>query len=215
MPLPVDFDLYLITDRTQTRGRPLLDVLEAAMRGGVRAVQLREKDLSSRELYELAHELRKSTRLHRCRLIINDRADIALAVDADGVHLGNSSMPIYRVRALLGQDRLIGVSCHNQLNVITAEEKGADFVTFGPIYPTPSKVIYGAPVGLEMLRTVSDISTLPIFGLGGVKKHSIADLLAHGAAGAACVSAILTADDPEAEAVRIFAELNKARTSLS
>jgi thiamine-phosphate pyrophosphorylase len=199
MPATVDFPLYLITDRQQTGGRPLPTVVEGALRGGVRMVQLREKDLSSKDLYELAYELRKLTRQYGARLIINDRADIALAVDADGVHLGNSSLPTYRVRALIGPNKLIGVSCHNQLNVITAKEKGADFVTFGPVYHTPAKTIYGEPVGLDALEKATDMDTIPVFALGGIKQHNIHDVLARGAFGIAMVSAIIAAADPEAE----------------
>jgi thiamine-phosphate pyrophosphorylase len=200
MPLAVDFSLYLITDRQQTGGRPLPDVVEAALQGGVRIVQLREKDLNTKELYELALEMRKLTRQYEARLIINDRADVALAVDADGVHLGNSSMPIYRMRAMLGPHKLIGVSCHNQLNVITAQEKGADFVTFGPIFFTPSKTVYGNPVGLDLLETVAEISKIPIFALGGIKPHKVPEVLSRGANGVAVVSAIIAAENPEQEA---------------
>lgn len=202
----VDFSLYLITDRQQTGGRPLLEVVEAALQGGVRAVQLREKDLNTKELYELALEMRKLTRQFEARLIINDRADVALAVDADGVHLGNSSMPIYRMRAMLGPRKLIGVSCHNQLNVITAQEKGADFVTFGPIFFTPSKTIYGNPVGVDLLETVASISTIPIFALGGVTLPKVPQLIARGAQGIAVVSAIVAAAHPEQE-TRLFLDL--------
>jgi thiamine-phosphate pyrophosphorylase len=199
MAATVDFPLYLISDRQQTGGRRLSTVVEGALRGGVRAVQLREKDLSSKELYELAYDLRKLTRRYKARLIINDRADVALAVDADGVHLGNSSLPIYRVRALVGPNKLIGVSCHNQLNVITAKEKGADFVTFGPVYYTPSKTIYGEPVGLAALKNVAEMGTIPVFALGGIKQNTIPDVLAQGAFGIAMVSGIIAAADPEQE----------------
>ena len=209
MAPPVDFSLYLVTDRQQTNGRPLVDVIEAALKGGVRAVQLREKDLNTKELYELAFELRKLTRQYQARLFINDRADIALAVDADGVHLGNSSLPIYRVRAMVGPRKYIGVSCHNQLNVITAQEKGADFVTFGPIYFTPSKTIFGNPVGLDLLETVASTSKIPIFALGGVKSNKVADVLTRGANGVALVSAIISAADPEAEARAIIELINR------
>lgn len=212
MAPPVDFSLYLITDRQQTNGRPLVDVVEAALKGGVRAVQLREKDLNTKDLYELAFELRKLTRQYDARLIINDRADIVMAVDADGVHLGNSSLPIYRVRALVGPRKFIGVSCHNQLNVITAQEKGADFVTFGPIFFTPSKTIYGNPVGLDLLETVAGISKIPVFALGGVKSNKISDVLTRGAHGVALVSAIIAADDPETETRAIIDQINREKS---
>jgi len=209
MAASVDFPLYLITDRQQTGGRSLTSVVEGALRGGVRMVQLREKDLSTKELYELAFELRKLTRLCGAGLIINDRADVALAVDADGVHLGNSSLPIYRVRTLVGPRKLIGVSCHNQLNAITAQEKGADFVTFGPIYYTPSKTIYGEPVGLAALKKAASAVTIPVYALGGIKEHNIPEVLANGARGIALVSAVMAAPDPEAEAGTILQTISR------
>ena len=150
IPPWIDFNLYLITDRKQTCGRPLLDVVEEALKGGVRAVQLREKDLTSRELYELAYEMRKLTSRFNARLFLNDRLDIAMAVEADGVHLGINSIPVYKARKVLGEQKLIGVSCHNQVNAITAQEKGADFITFGPVYYTASKAAYGEPLGLDL-----------------------------------------------------------------
>ncbi|GAB4298920.1 MAG: thiamine phosphate synthase [Desulfuromonadia bacterium] len=209
----VDFDLYLITDRHQTGGRDLLDILRHALDAGVRAIQLREKDLSTRELYELARTVRKLTESYGARLLINDRVDITLAVDADGVHLGNSSLPIYKARQLLGPDRLIGVSCHNQTNVVTAQGNGADFVTFGPVYQTPSKVIYGHPVGLDPLQTASEIAQIPVFGLGGIKRDRIEEVLSHGATGIALVSAIIAAPDPGGETEAILSLIRKVKSS--
>jgi thiamine-phosphate pyrophosphorylase len=203
----VDFNLYLITDRHQTVGIRLLDVVEDALKGGVKGVQLREKDLSSRELYELAYDLRKLTEKYAARLIINDRVDIALAVAADGVHLGLNSLPIYRVRKLLGQSKLIGLSCHNQINAIMAQENGADFITFGPVYYTPSKANYGKPVGVDNLERVSHLLDIPVFALGGIKKENIHEVIAAGAAGIALVSAIISADDPRKEAAEMIALL--------
>jgi thiamine-phosphate pyrophosphorylase len=208
----VDFNLYLITDRNQTGNLQLPDVVEAALKGGVRCVQLREKDLSSRELYELAYNLRSLTRKYAARLIINDRVDIALAVDADGVHLGVNSIPIHRVRRLLGNSRLIGLSCHNQVNAIMAQENGADFITFGPVYYTPSKANYGKPVGIDNLEAVSHLLNIPILALGGIKKDNIQEVIAAGATGIALVSAIIAADDPREEAAEMLALLPPLRT---
>jgi len=208
----VDFNLYLITDRNQTGTRPLLETVEAALKGGVRGVQLREKDLSSRELYELAYNLRNLTKKYNARLIINDRVDIALAVEADGVHLGLNSIPIHRVRRLLGSSRLIGLSCHNQVNAIMAQENGADFITFGPVYYTPSKANYGKPVGIDNLEAVAHLLTIPIFALGGIKKENIQEVIAAGAAGIALVSAIIAADDPGNEAAEMLALLSQLRS---
>lgn len=196
----IDFNLYLITDRHQTNGRGLAETVEGALKGGVRAVQLREKDLSSRELYELAYEMRKLTARYGARLFINDRVDIALAVDADGVHLGGQSIPIYRVRTILGEKKLIGVSCHNQVSAITAQEKGADFITFGPVYYTASKAAYGDPVGIDRLRDVTNILRIPVFALGGINRDNADEAVKAGAHGIALISAILAAGFPRMEA---------------
>ncbi len=196
----IDFNLYLITDRHQTNGRGVVKTVEEALKGGVRAVQLREKDLSSRELYELAYDLRKLTARYGARLFINDRVDIALAVDADGVHLGGQSIPIYRVRTILGEKKLIGVSCHNQVSAITAQEKGADFITFGPVYYTASKAAYGDPVGIGRLGDVANLLRIPVFALGGLNSTNTDETIKAGAHGIALISAILAADSPRMEA---------------
>jgi len=208
----VDFNLYLITDRHQTGSLRLLDVVEDALKGGVRGVQLREKDLSSRELYELAYDLRKLTAQYAARLIINDRVDIALAVDADGVHLGLNSLPIHRARRLLGSSRLIGLSCHNQVNALMAQENGADFITFGPVYYTPSKANYGKPVGVDNLEIVTHLLNIPVFALGGIKKENIREVIAAGATGISLVSAIIAADNPGKEAAEMIAMLPPLRS---
>ncbi len=203
----IDFNLYLITDRNQTGNLRLIDVVEDALKGGARGVQLREKDLSSRELYELAYDMRKLTSRYGAKLLINDRVDIALAVEADGVHLGLNCMPIHRVRKLLGSSRLIGLSCHNQINAIMAQENGADFITFGPVFYTPSKANYGQPVGIEKLELVTNLLEIPVFALGGIKKENLHEVTAAGAAGIALVSAIIASDDPQSETESMIAML--------
>lgn len=195
----IDFNLYLITDRQHCRGRELSFVVEEALKGGVKAVQLREKDLSSRDLYETAYELRKLTSRYGARLLVNDRVDIALAVDADGVHLGNASIPIHRARKILGEKKLIGVSCHNRVSAINAQEMGADFITFGPVYYTPSKAMYGDPVGVGKLAAVAELLQIPVFALGGVKRDTIPAVTAAGVHGIALVSAVMAAEDPREE----------------
>jgi thiamine-phosphate pyrophosphorylase len=203
----IDFNLYLITGRGETLGRNLEFVVEEALRGGVRAVQLREKDLSSKELYETAYELRRLTSRYGAKLFINDRVDVALAVDADGVHIGGSSLPIYKVRRLLGERKLIGVSCHNQVQAITAQEMGADFITFGPVFFTPSKAAYGDPVGLELLQTVTDMLDIPVFALGGINRGKCAEVVSCGVRGVALISAIMSAAEPREAAKGILAQL--------
>ena len=193
----VNFTLYLITDRKQVSGGTLCEAVEAALRGGVRAVQLREKDLSSRELFDLACELRSLTSRYGAKLLINDRLDIALATGADGVHLGESSMPVALVREMAGDRLLVGVSCHGLERALHARESGADFITFSPVYYTPSKAPYGEPLGTGRLAEACRIVRLPVFALGGIKKDTIRSVLGAGARGIALISAILAADDPE------------------
>ncbi|HEX9080569.1 MAG TPA: thiamine phosphate synthase [Desulfuromonadaceae bacterium] len=205
----IDFSLYLITDRTQTHGRPLAAVVREALEGGVRAVQLREKDLSGRDLFSLAQELRAITREYGARLIINDRPDIALVTEADGVHLGAASLPVAAARTILGPERLIGYSAHAVAEARQAEAEGADFATFGPVYPTPSKAAYGAPLGPEKLAEAAATLGIPVFALGGVKKTSIAELLTAGARGIALISAVIAADDPRAAAATLLETLEQ------
>ncbi|MBE0599222.1 MAG: thiamine phosphate synthase [Desulfuromonadales bacterium] len=203
----IDFTLYLITDRQQVPGGDLPRAVACALAGGVRAVQLREKDLLPRDLYLLARELRTLTHRFGARLLINDRIDVALATEADGVHLGGGSLPVAAARRLLGPARLIGVSAHRLEEVDQAARDGADFVTFGPVWFTPSKAAYGAPVGLDALRQACTASPLPVFALGGVNVGRIPELLAAGAAGAACISALLAATDPRGSAADFLQRL--------
>jgi len=198
MPNPIDFTLYLITDRHQVpAGRSLFETVEAALLGGVRAVQLREKDLTAAELLPLARELRDLTRRFGARLLINDRIDVALAVDADGVHLGGHSLPVAVARRLLGADRLIGISTHHIAEIAAAAAGGADFVTFGPVFATPSKAAYGPPLGLAALQAACTSTPLPVFALGGIKVDHLPALTAKGAHGLAVISAIIAAPDPK------------------
>ncbi len=204
----IDFKLYLITDRCGLPpGRNLIETVAAALEGGVRAVQLREKDLSPRELLPLAVELRQLTARFGARLLINDRLDIAQAVKADGVHLAGTSLPTAVARRLLGPEALIGVSTHSFAEVQAAAIEGADFVTFGPVYPTPSKAAYGPPVGLEALRSACAAAPLPIFALGGIQDSHIPDLKAAGANGIALISAILAAPVPQQAAADLCRRL--------
>lgn len=193
---PSAWGLYVVTDRSLTRGWPLEVVIEAAVAGGAKAIQLREKDLSTRELYQLVERLLPLVQGRGASLLINDRVDLALALPIDGVHLGRSSLPPAETRALLGPGRLIGVSCHTAEEAMEAQEGGADFIVFGPLFPTPSKAAYGPPVGLERLREVRRRVRLPILGIGGVTASNAASVIAAGALGVAVISAVMSADHP-------------------
>jgi thiamine-phosphate pyrophosphorylase len=195
-PRSPDFDLYLVTDRRQTRGRELLAVIEQALLGGVRAVQLREKDLGGGELFSLAEKTKTLCARHGASLFINDRVDVALAVDADGIQLGSSSLPVDAARKLMGDKRLIGASTHSMKEALAAEEAGADFILFGPIYFTPSKAAYGNPQGLERLQEAVEKISLPVYAIGGIKPENVAAVKATGACGVALTSAVMSAEDP-------------------
>lgn len=200
---PADWGVYLVTDRAATGGRPLLDVVAAALRGGIGAVQLRERDLPARQLLGLAADLRALTRTHGAALLINDRIDVALACGADGVHLPASSFAVGDARALLGPARLIGVSTHSVDEVARAAAAGADFAVLGPIFATPSKQRYGAPLGLAALRTARGQKAMPLFGIGGIEPHNADEVRGTGATGVAVIRAVLSNDDPEAAVRRL------------
>ncbi|MDQ6735769.1 MAG: thiamine phosphate synthase [Nitrospirota bacterium] len=193
----VDFSLYLITDRRQTAGRPLLSVLERALSAGVKAVQLREKDLDTRPLLELAAELLSLTRKHGGLLFINDRVDLVMALGADGVHLRSDSMPVQAARRVLGPNRLIGTSVHSVEEVLKAEADGADFAVLGPIYDTPSKRLHGDPIGLRPLEEAGQQSHIPIFAIGGISLPRVQEVRRAGARGIALISAILLGENIE------------------
>jgi thiamine-phosphate pyrophosphorylase len=210
----LDGDLYVVTDRQLTGGRPLRLVVEAALRGGARVVQLREKDLPPRDLYPLALEMRQLTQTYGARLLINDRVDVALAVNADGVHLTATSLSASIARHILGPERLIGVSTHTLAEAQTAAKEGADFLVFGPVFFTPSKAPYGQPVGLAALRAVRGAVRLPILAIGGIKQGNLAQVLAAGADGIAVISAIISADDPTAASRDLLATLHAVKTQM-
>jgi thiamine-phosphate pyrophosphorylase len=201
----IDFRLYFVTDRHHTAGRPLRDVVHAALDGGVRAVQLREKDLAGGALYALASQLRDLTARYQARLLINDRLDVALAVEADGVHLGQASFPVDTARRLLGAGKLIGASTHSPAEIAAAT--GADFLVFGPVYFTPSKATYGEPQGLVRLRQAVAQSPVPVLAIGGIHVEQVTEVLATGAHGIAVISALSTAPDPAQAARALLAQL--------
>lgn len=212
MTVPVvDFNLYLITDRNSTRGRDLSRVVEEALRGGVTALQLREKDLPGRDLYAIALELRTLTARYGARLFINDRIDIALAVGADGVHLGSAGMPLHRARRIVGADRLIGFSCHDREGALAAQDQGADFITFGPVFFTPSKAAYGDPVGLQRLAEVCGLLRIPVFAIGGINGGNMELPIGAGAQGIALISAIIAAADPREAARDLLFRLSERK----
>lgn len=203
----VDFRLYLVTDRHQTAGRPLLPVLERAVAAGVRAIQLRERDLPLRALRSMAVDLQRE--LPQAKLFINDRVDLALALSAHGVHLRESSMPVAVVRRLLQPSQLLGASVHSVDGAMEAEQQGADFVVLGPIHDTPSKRAYGAPLGLAVLEQAARNVRIPMFAIGGMNAARARDARRAGAFGVAVLSSILSANDVEQATVSLLSALEE------
>jgi len=181
--------------------------LEAAMIAGVRLVQLREKDLTARELLALGRKVKGLTDRYGATLLINGRVDVALALGA-GVHLPSVDPPVAAARALLGAAALIGVSCHSNAEVVAAAHAGASFASFGPVYDTPSKRGMGGPLGVKSLARAVAGSSLPIFALGGVSAARVAELLATGCHGIAAISALIGGADPGARCGAMVAALS-------
>ena len=203
------FSLYLITDRAAA-ARPPADVVEECLAAGLRAVQLREKDLEARDLLALADTLREATRRHGARLIVNDRADVAMAALADGVQRTHVSLPVSALRQITPPGFLVGASVHSEAEARQADVEGADFIVFGPIYDTASKRRYGPLQGLANLETVARSVDRPVLAVGGLTPERVPEVLAAGAAGVAVIGAIYGAARP-ADATKAFLDaLGKA-----
>lgn len=185
--------LYLVTDRELSLGRRLEEVVSEAVAGGATIVQLREKETSTGEFIELAFRLKEILKPYNIPLIINDRVDVALAVDADGVHIGQSDMPYELARKLLGPHKIIGLSVENMDDLIKANELDVDYVGISPVYGTPTKTDTAEPFGLEGLREAVKLSKHPTVAIGGMNAKTIGDVMATGTNGVAVVSAICSA----------------------
>ncbi|UVT16789.1 MAG: thiamine phosphate synthase [Nitrospira sp.] len=201
----VNFRLLLVSDRTQAGDRSLPSLIRQAVGAGLPAVQLRERDLSTNELLRLAQDIQAVTKPGSVSLIMNDRVDLLMALDWDGVHLRADSLPSVAVRRVIGPHRLIGVSTHSVEEVRSANHGGADYVVFGPIFDTPSKRSFGPPLGLDRLSDVCRQSRIPVFAIGGMTSERVRDVRRAGAHGVAVIGALLTRDDIGA-AVREFRE---------
>ena len=193
---PEQLRLYLVTDRPLSLGRDIAWVVEEAVTGGATMVQLREKDIDTREFIELARRLQPILREAGVPLIINDRVDVALAVDADGVHIGQSDMPYEIARRLLGPDKIIGLSVENMDEVREANSLYVDYIGVSPVYATATKTDTAPPFGIDGLREAVRLSRHPAVAIGGMNARTAPDAFATGVDGIAVVSAICSAEDP-------------------
>ncbi|MCX7918310.1 MAG: thiamine phosphate synthase [bacterium] len=205
-------ELYVVTDQKLAKGRPIVNVVKQAIAGGATIIQLRDKEAGTRMLVEQGKRLRRITRENNVLLIINDRVDIALAVDADGVHLGQDDMAVDTARKLLGYDKIIGVSVSNLEQAIQAEKSGADYLGLSPIYTTSTKPDAGTGLGLTFIRQVRRKVKLPLVAIGGINKNNVTDVIRAGADIAAVVSAVVSAEDIEQAARDLVKKIKKAKT---
>ena len=208
----IDYSLYLVTDRGLARCRSTLGIVKSAVEGGVTCVQLREKDCSTREFIEQALAIKHFLETRQVPLIINDRLDVAMAVAADGVHLGQSDMPLETARKITGPSMLIGISAESVQDAVEAETGGADYLGVSPIYDTPTKADTAPALGLKGLQEIRNRVNIPLVGIGGLNKSNAAEAIRNGADGIAVVSAIVSADDPAAAAMKLKQLIDKAKT---
>lgn len=187
--------LYVITDEDLCPGRTHVEITRAALAGGARIIQIRDKNASDREFYEAASTIRMLTADAGALFFVNDRVHIAAAVEADGVNVGQTDIPVSAARGILGPRAIIGLSCDSIEQAIEAETLGADYVGFGPVFATHTKADAGPVSGLETLRQVCASIKLPVVAIGGIGASNIAEVAATGAASAAVVSAVVCAND--------------------
>lgn len=208
----IDWGLYVITDREGAGGRSLTEIVRVAVAGGATVVQLREKTANTREIIELGQALHEITRAAGVPLIVNDRVDVALAIDAEGAHVGQDDMPAPLARRLIGPDRILGVSAGTVAEAQGAEADGADYIGVGDVFGTPSKPDAGVPIGLDGLAEIAGSVSIPTIGIGGITIENATQVIRAGAAGVAVLSAIIGADDPEGAARRLRAVIEAERT---
>lgn len=209
-----DLSLYLVTDRSLSLGRRLEYVVDEAAKGGVTMVQLREKDCSTLEFYQQATLLKECLRPYNIPLIINDRLDIALACDTDGLHIGQSDIPYAIARKLLGKDKIIGLSVECLQNAIDANGLDVDYIGISPVFGTPTKTDTAPALGLDGIREIVKISKHPTVGIGGINHTNAADIIEAGADGISVVSAIMSATDPKESALQLRSIIQKSRISV-
>mgnify|MGYP000197529197 CR=1 FL=1 len=206
-----NYSVYLVTDRTIAGERNLADIVMAAVSGGVSCVQLREKNLPTRQFVEEARRLVAHLRSLGVPLIVNDRVDVAQACDADGVHLGQNDMHIRDARSLLGAGKIIGISAESLEDAVQAEQEGADYIGISPVFSTTTKADIAEPLGLAGVRSIRQNVQLPLVGIGGISADNAADVVQHGADGVAVVSAIVAAECPETSARKLLQQVEQAK----
>lgn len=207
----IDYSLYLVTDQGLRRGRSLSAVVAKAVYGGVTCVQVRAKKESTRDFIDQARSIQPFLKEQKVPLIINDRLDVAQAVRADGVHLGQSDMPIEMARAIVGQEMVIGISAECLEHALSAQKAGADYIGASAVFATPTKTDIASPMGLGGLQRICETVTIPVVAIGGINRANAAGVMQAGADGIAVVSAIVAADDCRKAAQNLSTIIQKSR----
>jgi len=210
----MDWTVYVITDAKLSRGRSHLEVAQAAIEGGASIIQFREKEMTTRELVETARRLKELTEEKGVPFIVNDRLDVALAVEADGVHVGQDDMPAALARQLIGPRKILGVSASTVEEALQAEKNGADYVSASPVFTTPTKPDTPPPTGLEGLRAIVEAVNLPVIAIGGINEKNAAEVMEAGAQGVAVISAVVSPPDIAAAARHLRETLETARKGV-
>ena len=206
----IDWDLYLITEEGLSVGRKSIDVVKEAAAAGVDVIQLREKNLSLREKFQLGKQIKKLCSRHNITFIVNDRIDLAQALDADGVHLGQSDLPLRSARRILGPDKIIGLSAWSSQEITAAETDGADYLGVGAIFETGSKQLNSAKngIGLKRLAEIRKKTELPLIAIGGLNKENASEVIKSGADCISVITALTRAESIEKE-TQIFKKIIK------
>ncbi len=186
----IDYSIYLVTDRNLIKDKTLTEAVEEAIKGGATIVQLREKEATSREFYEVALKVKEITKKYNVPLIINDRIDIAMLVDADGLHIGQKDIPLIEARKIIGKNKIIGLSASNLEEAVQGEKEGADYLGVGAVFPTSTKKD-AEDCNLKKLIQIKQKTNIPIVAIGGINKSNVGSVSKTGIEGAAMISAIL------------------------
>ena len=207
-----EFRLYAITGEEFHPGKELVDVMEQAILGGVDIVQLRDKKSSKIDVLKKARKLREVTKKHGVTFIVNDHIDVALAVGADGIHVGQDDLPLDEVRRIVGPDMVIGISTHQIDEAIQAEKGGADYIGVGPIFPTNSKEDVVDPVTTSYIQQIEAEISIPYVAIGGIKRHNLKQVMDAGAKRVCMITEIVEADDVKARCEEIINLMEEATT---
>lgn len=207
----IDGGLYVVTGEEFSAGRTYPEVIEACIRGGARVIQLREKNWPAAKILEVGRYIRSVTKQNNVTFIVNDRVDLALALEADGIHVGQQDISVEVVRKLVGPDMIVGASAGTPEEARKAERDGANYIGVGPVFPTETKKDARSPRGLDLLAKIKNSTKLPVFGIGGIKIENAGQVIQAGADGVAVVSAVVGAVDIAQAARRFVEEIQKSK----